>query len=290
MPRLVWAAMAAVLVLCACVAAAARLGGSQSAPPSRGAAQDAPQRRAPVVFVLGDSYTVGIRGLKPERAYAAETARILGWQVVVAGLARTGFAGTGGTGETFSSLFTDQLAWRPTPDMVVISGGHNDVRMPPGVVAEKARRLLDTVRERWPRTQLLLMGPLWGGDPAPKALAVRDVLRGVAAARGVPFVDPLAGKWITGKVRKRNGNADRFIRSDGTHPNPDGNVYIAQRLAADLRKMKLDKPVLGRTKVAYTAPQPSPPSHAPAGDRHEQAIPGRGTEPDEVEPRRKRAP
>ena len=286
MPRLVWAAVAAVLVLSACVAAA-RLGGPDTTGrngPTRGAAPAA-ERRAPVVFVLGDSYTVGIRGLKPEQAYAAETARILGWQVVVAGLARTGFAGTGGTGETFGSLFEAQLAWRPTPDMVVLSGGHNDVRQPPARVAQKARQLIDAVRARWPRTQVVLMGPLWGGDPGPRALKVRDVLREVASTQGVPFIDPLAGRWITGNVRKGTGNAKRLIRSDGTHPNPAGNLHIARRLAADLRAMNLDKPVLGRTRVGYTPP--STPS--PSAGGHDQAIPGLETDPDAVVPRPKRA-
>ncbi|XVQ11722.1 SGNH/GDSL hydrolase family protein [Spirillospora sp. CA-255316] len=289
MPRLVWAAVAAVLVFSACVAAA-RLGGPEvtgrAGGPATGAAKPA-ERRAPVVFVLGDSYTVGIRGIKPEHAYAAETARLLGWQVVVAGLARTGFAGSGGTGQTFTSLFNAQLSWRPTPDMVVLSGGHNDVRQPPAKVAQKAKLLLDTVRDRWPRTQLVLMGPLWGGDPGPKALKVRDVLREVAVAQQVPFIDPLAGRWITGNVRKGTGNAERLIRSDGTHPNPAGNLHIARRLAADLRAMRLDKPVLGRTRVTYTPPSP-PATPTPGG--HDQAIPGGGgDQPDEVVPRPKRA-
>ncbi|MFF5260170.1 SGNH/GDSL hydrolase family protein [Actinomadura viridis] len=272
MPRLVLSALAAVLVLCVCAASAVYLTG-RSRPETPARAE--PERRAPVVFMLGDSYTVGIRGIKAERAYAAETARLLGWQIVVAGMARTGFAGTGGTGETFASLYTEQLAWRPTPDMVVVSGGHNDVGQPPGLVAQKARRLMETLQQRWPRTQVVLMGPLWGGDPGPKALRVRDVLREVARTMRIPFVDPLAGRWITGNVRKRTGNADRLIRADGTHPNPAGNRYLAQRLVDDLRAMRLDKPVLGRTKVTYSPPSPSPNS----GTGHEQAIPGQGDTP-----------
>ncbi|MFI0355855.1 SGNH/GDSL hydrolase family protein [Actinomadura sp. 9N407] len=271
MPRLAWAVLAVVLVSCVGVATAVQLDKFGKGRPAAGPRAE-PEKRAPVVFVLGDSYTVGIRGLPPERAYAAETARALGWQIVVAGQARTGFANTIGTTASFASLFGAQLAWRPEPDMVLISGGHNDVRMPPGVITEKASALLETVRSRWPRTQVVLMGPMWGGDPGPKALMVRDALRGVASSRRIPFIDPLAGRWITGNPRKGTGNAARLIRQDGTHPNPQGNRHIAERLAGDLRAMKLDKPVLGRTKVTYTPP--AQPDAAPTISSTQQEVPG----------------
>ncbi|MFI6514737.1 SGNH/GDSL hydrolase family protein [Spirillospora sp. NPDC050679] len=242
MPRPLSAVLAAALVLCACVA-------SDPVRRAIGTAEAAGERRAPVVLVLGDSYTTGIRGITPERAYAAQTARALGWQVVIAGHAGTGFAGTGGTGKTFATLYEEQLAWRPAPDMVLVSGGHNDVWYPPGLVQQNARTLLAKMRKRWPGTQLALVGPMWGGDPGPTALTVRDVLREAAAGLRVPFIDPLAERWITGNVRRRAGNAPRYIRSDGTHPNEAGNRYIAERLVADLRARKLDRPMLGRPPV-----------------------------------------
>ncbi|MEW2355364.1 SGNH/GDSL hydrolase family protein [Spirillospora sp. NPDC029432] len=257
MPRLLWAALAVVLVVCVGVGAALQLDRIGKGTPGAAAPTVEPEKRAPVVFALGDSYTVGIRGIKPEGAYAAETARTLGWQIVVAGQARTGFANDGGTGETFSSLFGQQLAWRPAPDMMLVSGGHNDVRMRPEAITQRARALLEGVRKRWPRTQLVLMGPMWGGDPGPKALMVRDALRDVAAILRIPFIDPLSGKWITGDVRRGTGNAARLIRRDGTHPNQAGNRHIARRLADDLRALKLAEPVLGKTNVGYNQPDPS---------------------------------
>lgn len=270
MPRLLWSALAVVLVIGVGVVAAVQLDRLGKGRPSGQAAP--PEERAPVVFVLGDSYTVGIRGLRAERAYAAGTARALGWQIVVAGQARTGFANDGGTGETFASLFTEQLAWRPAPDLIMISGGHNDVRARTAVVGQRAQTLVQTVRARWPRTQLVLMGPMWGGDPGPRALAVRDVLRGVASARRVPFIDPLAGRWFTGDVHEGTGNAARLIRKDGTHPNTAGNEHAARLLTGELRRMELDKPVLGRTKVGYIEPTQHPEA-LPSISSTRQAVP-----------------
>lgn len=242
MRRPVLSVLAALLVLCACVASTVRL----SPPLDRAEQPGSDPRRPPVVFALGDSYTMGIRGITPERAYAAEAARTLGWQVVLAGHAGTGFVGTGLTGKTFGTLFDEQLGWRPTPDMVLVSGGHNDVWYPPGLVEQRAVALLGEIRRRWPHAHVVLMGPLWGGDPGPTALTVRNVLRDAANRLRIPFIDPLGQRWITGKIHSRVGNARRFIRSDGTHPNPAGNRYLAERLVNDLRGLGLAHPVAGR--------------------------------------------
>ncbi len=196
----------------------------------------------PVVFVLGDSYTAGIRAVPAERTYAAETARRLGWQIVIGGYAGTGFVNDGRIGRNFAELYTAQLAWRPAPDMVVVSGGHNDHRAPE-LVAPAADRLLRDIRARWPRAHLVLMGPLWGGDPTESARRVRDSLRRVAAALGVPFVDPLT--WITGNVRAGTGNAVTYVLDDGVHLTPAGNRYVADRLVGELRALGLDRPMLG---------------------------------------------
>ena len=197
---------------------------------------------APVVMFLGDSYTTGKLGQLPEQTYAAQTARDLGWQVILGGFRGTGFVARGHVGKDFAALFQEQLAWRPAPDLVIISGGHNDVRHPPRVVGAAALRLLTTIRQRWPKTKLLMIGPMWGGDPTREASAIRTALAAVAARAHVPFVDPLAERWITGRRSEGTGNAPRYILSDGTHPTPAGARYLADRLVTDLRKLHLATP------------------------------------------------
>lgn len=197
---------------------------------------------APVVMFLGDSYTTGKLGQIPEQTYAAQTARDLGWQVILGGFRGTGFIARGHVGKDFAALFEEQLGWRPAPDLVIVSGGHNDVQHPPQRVGAAALRLLATIAQRWPKTRLLMMGPMWGGDPVPEATAVRDALAAVAVRARVPFIDPLAEKWITGNRDEGTGNAPRYILSDGTHPTPAGARYIADRLVTDLRKLHLATP------------------------------------------------
>jgi lysophospholipase L1-like esterase len=192
---------------------------------------------------LGDSYTTGRYGQIPELTYAANTARALGWQVIIGGYRGTGFVAKGHVHKNFANLFTEQLAWRPAPDLVIVSGGHNDRSYSPEEVAESARQLLMTIQHTWNgSTRVLLMGPMWGGDPIPSVEDVRDALAGVASEQHVPFIDPLREHWITGDRVRGTGNARIYILHDGVHPTTAGARYIATRLVADLRKLKLAKP------------------------------------------------
>lgn len=243
---------AAVLALCLGLTAPATAGCLAGGGPGQGsAAADGPATTAaavrtspPVVMILGDSYTVGERGVRPETTYASAAARLLGWQVVLGGRGGTGFVKTTSSGrDTFLQLFESQLGWRPAPDMLLVSGGHNDWKAPPAEVAAAAHVVLERARQRWAGTRLVLMGPLWGdGSPPQRALAVRDALRGLAVQLGIPFIDPIAGRWITGGRFPGMGNALRYIKRDGTHPTPAGHRYLATRLAEDIRRLGLAQP------------------------------------------------
>jgi lysophospholipase L1-like esterase len=263
MRRLVPYAVAAVLTVSGCTAAASQ--SPQRAPQAtrsaggevRGGGQATDRERpptAPVVMILGDSYTAGIPGTPPEETYAADVARTLGWQIIIAGYRGTGFVAPGRVGKTFQMLFDEELTWRPAPDMIMVAGGHNDWPHGPGLVTAAARQLLTKIRQQWPSTRIVLTGPMWGGDPRPEALRVRDALKGVAGELRVPFIDPLKERWVTGNVHERTGTARRYIRRDGVHPNPAGNRYFAGRLVTDLRRLGLDKPLLPAAAGGHQGP------------------------------------
>jgi lysophospholipase L1-like esterase len=243
------------LVLCASALAALVCLSGCGSPAESKANADAPapavhggrptRAKAPVVIVLGDSYSAGLPDVAPEQTFAADAARRLDWQLIIGGHAGSGFVTTGRAHKTFAALFAEQLAWRPAPDMIVVSGGHNDWPHSYAQVKSAARNLLTEIKHRWPASRLVLMGPLWGSDPPPKGLEVRDALQDVADTMRVPFIDPLAEQWITGDIRSGIGNAPRYIRRDGTHPNAAGNRYFADRFIIDLRKLGLTRPKLG---------------------------------------------
>src|SRR3954462_1258657 len=138
------AAVAALLASAGCGGRGGRARADSSLPPAA-----PPSHRASVVMFLGDSYTTGRLGQVPELTYAADTARTLGWQVIIGGYRGTGFIAKGPGHKNFASLFTEQLAWRPAPDMVIVSGGLNDRAHSPDDVAVSARQLLTTIQHTW---------------------------------------------------------------------------------------------------------------------------------------------
>ncbi|WP_157254735.1 SGNH/GDSL hydrolase family protein [Nonomuraea typhae] len=185
------------------------------------------QKAAPVLMFVGDSFTVGSGPVPTWGSYASETARLLGWQPVIAGAGGTGYLNKGRVGRTFRDSFEAELAWRPAPDLLVISGGHNDRRWHTLGVRRAAAELLWTVRARWPETRMVMVGPIWLDAAPPKAFAVRDALAEVAAREEVTFLDPLRQRWITGRRAE-------VLLPDGVHPTFAGHADLARWLAGAL--------------------------------------------------------
>lgn len=182
---------------------------------------------APVMMVIGDSFTVGSGPVPSWRAYACEAARLLGWQPVIAGAGGTGYLSRGRAGRTFQESFEAELAWRPAPDVLVISGGHNDLRWATPDVRRAAARLAATAGARWPHTRIVLMGPIWLDTPPRKAYRIRDAVAEAAREAGIGFLDPLERRWITGAHEK-------VLLPDGVHPTRSGHLLLARWLAGEL--------------------------------------------------------
>ncbi|GAA3134995.1 SGNH/GDSL hydrolase family protein [Streptosporangium carneum] len=180
--------------------------------------------RAPLVMVVGDSFTVGSGPVRRWESYAARAARDLGWQLVTAGAAGTGFVNPGRVRRTFQKSFEEELSWRPAPDLLIVSGGHND-RVSPGRVHRAAKRLLKTISSRWPQTRVVVVGPIWMGRTPRWVPGVRDAVAVAANEETVVFLDPLDRPWGRGA-----------ILGDGVHPTHLGHVRLARWLVTALRQ------------------------------------------------------
>ncbi|GAA2365404.1 SGNH/GDSL hydrolase family protein [Nonomuraea africana] len=192
------------------------------------AVQQAAQKQTPVMMFVGDSFTVGSGPVRAWETYATETARQLGWQPVIAGAGGTGYVSEGRVGRTFQQSFVAELAWRPAPDLLIISGGHNDRRWPATTVRQAAARLVWTVKGYWPNTRIVMVGPIWIGEAPPQAYRVRDALAEVAARERVAFLDPLGQRWI-------DGRRSEVLLPDGVHPTLGGHAKLARWLTDALR-------------------------------------------------------
>lgn len=213
---------AALLAICSAISGCS---GAEAAAPVRPVAQKAV---TPVMMFVGDSFTVGSGPVPTWRSYATETARLLRWQPVIAGAGGTGFVNRGRVGRNFQESFEAELAWRPAPDVLVISGGHNDRRWNTLRVRQAAAKLVWTARGYWPSTKIVLVGPLWLDHAPRKAYAVRDALADVATREQVSFIDPMKQRWVTGKRTET-------VLPDGIHPTFSGHLRIARWLVSALR-------------------------------------------------------
>ncbi|MDF5751726.1 SGNH/GDSL hydrolase family protein [Spongiactinospora sp. TRM90649] len=195
--------------------------------------------RSPVVMAVGDSFTVGSGPVRSWNTYLAGAARQLGWQPVIAGASGTGYLNRGRAGRNFLASFTDELSWRPAPDLLIISGGHNDRRWTPRRVGTACYRLITTAKKRWPKTRVIVIGPIWM-TPAPSwALDVRDSVSSAARRAGVAFLDPLPG--LSKTAGADTGGGSELVLPDGVHPTPVGHQRLARWLVDSLREMPLSQ-------------------------------------------------
>ncbi|GAA2886472.1 SGNH/GDSL hydrolase family protein [Streptosporangium fragile] len=188
--------------------------------------------QAPVAMVLGDSFTVGSGPVRAWDAYATLVARELGWQPVIAGAAGTGYLNPGRVGRTFEQSFRQELSWRPEPDLLIISGGHNDRRVGAARVGAAAARLLELARRTWPYTRIVVVGPIWMTRAPRWAYLVRDAVATAADEAAVPFLDPLeprGGRWGRGTVLP-----------DGVHPTAAGHARLAGWMITTLREYGIE--------------------------------------------------
>jgi lysophospholipase L1-like esterase len=188
--------------------------------------------RTPVVMVVGDSFTVGSGPVHRWDTYASLAARNLGWQVIVAGAAGTGFVNRGRVGRDFMGSFTEELAWRPAPDLLIVSGGHNDRRAGPARVGDAAYRLVRAAKKEWPRTRVVMIGPIWIGKAPAWTYDIRDAVASAARKAKVAFFDPLQQRWPA-------GGKSAVLLPDGVHPSAAGHEKLAEWLVSTLRGTSL---------------------------------------------------
>jgi acyl-CoA thioesterase-1 len=190
-------------------------------PPKQAAPRSGPV--APVVMFVGDSFTVGSGPVARWQTYATESARRLGWQPIIAGAGGTGYLNTGRVDRTFRQSWQAELSWRPAPNLLIISGGHNDQPWAPRRVRTAAAELLHEARSHWPTTRIVMIGPIWLHDTPAKAYRIRDTLSEVARHEGITFLDPLQDTELTHTPTAQ-------LLPDRIHPTAKGHLHLADWL------------------------------------------------------------
>jgi lysophospholipase L1-like esterase len=184
----------------------------------------APTGRRQISFgYLGDSYSQGY--------LPWQIGQLLGWTMpAVSSDGGTGYI-TAGSGQPFTARVPDIIAAKP--DVVVLAGGIND---PITGFQTGATQVLSQLRAGLPGAPIFVISP-WcpPGSPYSSQTDKYTALKAATAdTAGAVFID--THTWITGTGNTGNltgdGNADIYINTDNTHPNPAGFLYLAGRIAS----------------------------------------------------------
>lgn len=189
---------------------------------------------ASVALFLGDSYAAGAGATTTSRRWTSVLSAQRGW--LEANLARggTGYlktATTTGCGlaycPTFREMTADAVAARP--DIVVVSGGRNDLTLVTTDPSGVHQAVLDTyaaLRQGLPSSRIYAITPMWDASTPPSVLqTLRGWVAEAAAQNDVTLVDG-AETWLLGHPE--------WITSDKVHPNDLGYAQLAQRVGGSL--------------------------------------------------------
>jgi acyl-CoA thioesterase I len=204
---------------------------SAVASPSTSAKSTASPSTAPrvpaVVAFLGDDYTSGAGASSESARSTTIVCAALGVTEANFGVADSGYANLGVAGNYASRVDKVVLA---APDVVVLSGGRNDVDSDLDSVATNARAVFNALHQRLPDAVIVAVAPWWGDSAPRRALATiaASIRQAVEAVGGtyLTLPDPLLGHpaWM----------------ADDADPNNAGYAAIAAALGPKLRPLLPD--------------------------------------------------
>lgn len=172
----------------------------------------------PGIAFLGDDYTAGVGASGSGKRFATRLATALNATEKNFGVAGAGYAKAGTGGKRYADR-VDAIA-AAKPNMVVVSGGRNDLGDDPATLATAAERLFAALRAKLPTAELVAVAPFWGDSDQPRKLttigsAVKTAVQKVGGAY-LALSDPLYHH--------------PGYMSDGADPNDAGYAAIAGAL------------------------------------------------------------
>ena len=183
-----------------------------------------------MVAFVGDSYT----GASP--GFVSIAAATLGWDARNFGRGGTSFGrGVSGPmsktacGLDYCQSYAEMVAEvaKVRPDIVVVSGGANQVSDPSSSVAADIASFYVLLRHSLPSARIIGTSPLWNDKAPPDNL--RAMQASVKAA-----VEAVAGEYVD--LGEPLRDRPDLVGPDGVHPNLAGHEAIAAAFASAIRR------------------------------------------------------
>lgn len=182
--------------------------------------------KTPLLAVVGASFSAGVGATSPRLAWPEDLARLLRWHLVLSADPGAGYLNPGaGRRGPFSRLLARLHLARLDPAVVIVQGGHDDLRYPPGLVEEQAFLLISEIEKEAPSARIGVLSVFVGRRHPPlRAWEVnRAIIAGARLADpSVMIFDPMGSHW-------------RFAhRRHHLHPTDRGDRWIARHLSHEL--------------------------------------------------------
>jgi len=208
----------------------ASAGPAASASPS----SNPPTDPSTAVFI-GDSYAVGVGSSSPAARWTTLLSAQMGWNEVNLAATGTGYRTSVDDptasicGSTHCPNYSEVIpaAVAVAPEVVIVSGGRNDVRtdltrnavVRDGIITTRAvRDAISRLRTALPDARIYVVSPIWDDDQPPAELTtVRESVRSAAVENGATYID--IGEPLEGRTD--------LIAPDGIHPNDAGAKVVA---------------------------------------------------------------
>lgn len=181
----------------------------------------------PVAAFIGDSYTVGSGTSLSGTGFPSILGTLRDWEVANLGIAGTGYATDRDelwcpAGGCLDYAGVIPQAVELEPDIVVVSGGRNDLARNTTADLEPVVAAFYTqLRGALPDARIVVTSPIWDDPPPPRPLLeLSDIVEHEASRIGATYLDlgdPLEGR-------------PDLIAPDGLHPNEEGLHLIAERI------------------------------------------------------------
>ena len=187
------------------------------APAARATASATATAGPQIVAFLGDSYAFGTGASTQSKRWADLVSLKQGWVEKNLSDNSTSYSTVGAPGSTsYRSRLNAVVA--TGAQIVVVSGGRNDVGVAAGQFRGDVRATFAGIHAGLPRARIIVVSPTWGNDPAPQPLTdLISIVKAEAERAGATYLD--IGEPMFGQ--------SSMVGADGWHPNDAGYAAIA---------------------------------------------------------------
>ncbi len=191
------------------------------------------QSQAPKALFVGDSYTSGW-ALDPADAhlkFSTLVAEHFGWLEINAGCPGSGYVASG---PVCHSPFKQTLNGRAQshPDVVILSGGINDLYSDDERIAKAIRQTISVLPKLFPRARVAVVTPVAPSEPE-RLDAMTQALASACDANGVTLLSIGQPLVESAPIVAPGAHSKPLIGPDGLHPTVAGHAALASAITRE---------------------------------------------------------